>query len=139
MKYFTAYVLASMMTVNVIGTFPDNDNLNSIETGITAKNAANISRIPADTETWTLSKLQRHYLAETSPEHPQTLRRQLAEKCTLQRTCWRKNFSECDFRGCSDLTELNLRNRGIKGLLPAGLRTLTKLSKLYVRVGACVG
>ena len=135
MKYFTAYLLASMMTVNVIGTFPDNDNLNSIGTGITAQHAVNITRIPADTETWTLAKLQRHYLAETSPEHPQTLRRQLAEKCTLQRTCMGKKFSECDFSGCSDLTELILTNRGINGSLPAGLRKLTKLSKLCVGVG----
>ena len=134
-----ACAFLGVMTTVVIGMFPGNVDLNNVDNIITAKNDENISHILADIESWTLSKLQRHYLAETSTyEHPQPLRRQLVGKCTLQDTCREKFFSECDFRGCEDLTELNLGKHAIKGPLPEGLRNLTKLYKLCVRLGGTI-
>ena len=55
----------------------------------------------------------------------------LVESCTLKDKCGDGNFENCDFDGCENEIELSLDDRGLSGKLPADIRNMTKLKKLY--------
>ena len=136
-----AITLASVATVAVRGTFTgtvnDETNNATVADATSVKHAAN-----AFHKTQFPELFQGHYLAakssydQSDPRiQARISRRQLIEKCTLQDTCLKKGFKECDFRGCQDVAELRLNTRVITGTLAGDLRNLTKLSSLCVGLG----